>query len=211
MSAPTEAESSRPKAGKAPAKRKSRPLQYYNILVHRYLGYLFLGTTVVYAISGLAVNHIEDWNPNLYPVRQTQAIQPLADPENLSEAEAKAIFAQFGVSEPFNPENVFYPDDHNVEILVTSSEKIFIRLNSWQAEHEVVHRRPVLHLFNYLHLNNAKKGWTLYADLYAIALLLIAITGLFMKKGKKGLWGEASIWIVAGMVLPAILVLVYYR
>ena len=32
--------------------------------LHRDLGYLAVGLTFVYALSGLAVNHIEDWDPN---------------------------------------------------------------------------------------------------------------------------------------------------
>ena len=30
--------------------------------LHRDFGYLIVGLTFVYAISGLAVNHIDDWN-----------------------------------------------------------------------------------------------------------------------------------------------------
>ncbi len=32
-----------------------------NNALHRYLGYFFFGMTVVYAFSGLALNHIHDW------------------------------------------------------------------------------------------------------------------------------------------------------
>ena len=32
--------------------------------LHRDIGYLAVGLTVVYALSGLAVNHIGDWDPN---------------------------------------------------------------------------------------------------------------------------------------------------
>jgi hypothetical protein len=35
----------------------------FNIIIHRDLGYLCFGLTIIYAISGVAVNHIQDWNP----------------------------------------------------------------------------------------------------------------------------------------------------
>jgi len=201
-------------AASPPAARpkKRRPWHYYNILLHRYLGYFFLGTTVIYAISGLAVNHMEDWNPNYIVERQQVDVAPLADDEDLSESEALQIFQSLGLKQgqSFNPNNVFYPDENLVEILLSSNEKIRINTSTWRAEHEQVKRRPFLHLFNFLHLNSAKKAWTLYADLYAIALLLIALTGLFMKKGRKGLWGEAGLWIAAGLALPFVLVWIYY-
>ena len=193
------------------AKKKKRPLQYYTILLHRYLGYFFLGITLVYAISGLAVNHMEDWNANFIMDRQSGQIQPLIDAENLNAEEARVLYKQFKVDSAFNPDNVFYPDDVMVEVLVSANEKIMINTETWQAQHEIVRRRPGLHLFNFIHLNNAKKAWTFYADLYAIGLLLLALTGLFMKKGKKGVFGEAGIWTVAGMILPVILILMYYR
>ena len=40
-----------------------------NNIVHRDLGYLAVGLTIVYGISGLAVNHKADWNPS-YRVRE---------------------------------------------------------------------------------------------------------------------------------------------
>lgn len=200
-----------PAVGAKPGAKKRRPFTYYNIIIHRYLGYFFLGITVVYAISGLAVNHIEDWNPNYIIEKRQVTMAPLRDAEALSAAEGQRLFEQLNLKEPFNPENVFYPDPGTIEVLISESDKIRIDTGSWNVLHESTRRRPVLKLFNALHLNEPKKAWTLYADAYAIALLLIAITGLFMKKGKKGIWGEAGLWTLAGMVLPAVLVLLYYR
>ena len=36
----------------------------WNRAVHRDFGYLFFGMTIIYALSGIAINHINDWNPN---------------------------------------------------------------------------------------------------------------------------------------------------
>lgn len=36
----------------------------WNNILHRDIGYLTVGLTIVYAISGISVNHIEHWNPN---------------------------------------------------------------------------------------------------------------------------------------------------
>ena len=47
----------------APPKRKFKWRRWNNIL-HRDIGYLAVGLTVVYAISGVAVNHRADWNPS---------------------------------------------------------------------------------------------------------------------------------------------------
>jgi hypothetical protein len=36
----------------------------WNRAIHRDLGYLCFGLTLIYTISGIAMNHIQDWNPN---------------------------------------------------------------------------------------------------------------------------------------------------
>lgn len=166
---------------------------------------------MVYAISGLAVNHVDQWNPNYISQKQTIQITPLKDKENLSVPEAEQIYQKLGIKQPFNAQNVFYPDPNSIEILLSENDKITLSTSTWKVEREQIQRRPVLHLFNALHLNEPKQAWTLYADSYAIGLLLLALTGLLMKKGKKGIWGEAGIWTVAGMILPVALILLYYR
>ncbi len=37
---------------------------------HRDIGYVAAALTIIFSISGIAVNHIEDWNPN-YVVEKT--------------------------------------------------------------------------------------------------------------------------------------------
>ena len=39
--------------------------------VHRDLGYLAVGLTLVYALSGLAVNHVSDWDPSFQSYERT--------------------------------------------------------------------------------------------------------------------------------------------
>ena len=58
------------------------------IATHRDIGYFFAGLTVLYAISGVAVNHIDDWNPN-YVIRVDEV-----DVGALPEGEAAVIGAE---------------------------------------------------------------------------------------------------------------------
>ena len=52
---------------------KNRVRKWLRIL-HRDLGYLVAGLTIVYAISGIAVNHVQDWNPNISVERSVENI-----------------------------------------------------------------------------------------------------------------------------------------
>ena len=32
-------------------------------VIHRDMGYIFFGMSLIYGISGIALNHLDDWNP----------------------------------------------------------------------------------------------------------------------------------------------------
>jgi protein-S-isoprenylcysteine O-methyltransferase Ste14 len=51
-------------------------------------------------------------------------------------------------------------------------------------------------------LNEPKRLWTWAADVYAVILAFLAISGLFVLKGKNGLSGRGK-WLAGlGVVLP---------
>jgi hypothetical protein len=62
---------------------------------------------------------------------------------------------------------------------------------------------------NYLHYN-PKKWWTVISDIYAISLILLATTGLFIIKGKNGIKGRGA-WLTGlGIIVPVVYLLLYY-
>jgi hypothetical protein len=67
---------------------------------------------------------------------------------------------------------------------------------------EKVARRPILFESNYLHLNKAKGVWTYIADAYAILLVVMAITGLLMIRGRTKVRG--FILTGVGLAIPVI-------
>lgn len=182
----------------------------WNILVHRYLGYYFFGLTSIYAISGFAVNHTADWNPSYIIEKKSVTISPLKDKEEISEAEVNDIFNKLDIHKPYNKENIFYPGDDAIQMVLSEGEKLTIDTSVNKVEYEETKKRPVLNAFNFLHLNNPKKLWTFYADIYAISLLIIAVTGMFMKKGKEGAIGKGGIIAIVGIIIPIVALFLYY-
>ncbi len=74
---------------------------------------------------------------------------------------------------------------------------------------ETVRDRRILREANFLHLNHPKKLWTYFADAYAVALALLAVTGVFVLKGKKGITGRGAWWTGAGVLIPAVFLWLY--
>ena len=40
-------------------------------ILHRDIGFFFIGTSIIYGISGIAMNHVKDWNPSYYVAFET--------------------------------------------------------------------------------------------------------------------------------------------
>jgi len=47
--------------------------------IDREIGYLAVGFTVIYALLGIAMNHIDDWAPNFHATEITRTIAPVTD------------------------------------------------------------------------------------------------------------------------------------
>jgi hypothetical protein len=169
--------------------------------IHRDVGYFSVGLTFIYAVSGLAVNHIADWEPNFRQVTRThQLAAPLpADDESLA-ASARALA---GIEAPIR--EVFRAGDDALEV-VFDRRTLHVDTRSGRVVEEGQEPRFFLRAANWLHLNRGKKAWTLIADGYAGFLLLLSLTGLWMFPGRKGLLGRAGVIAVAGALVPALYV-----
>jgi hypothetical protein len=178
----------------------------YNIIIHRDLGYLCFGLTIIYAISGVAVNHIQDWNPT-YVLEKIVSSVNLAGIESAdNEALTSSVLEQLG--ETSELKNVYRQDADTLKIFVVNNN-ITVDLNSGSVFQEKSTKRPFLYEANFLHLNHPKKLWTWFADLYAVSLGLLAVSGLFILKGKKGLAGRGKWLVGVGFVIPLFFLWLY--
>lgn len=189
-----------PKAApsRAPRARKL-PWRRWNTAVHRDLGYLCAGLTLVYAISGVAVNHRSDWNPSWSITSQTVALGALNPDAPASEDFAREVLDQVGLGGAIR--GTFRPDPETVDIFLDGGT-VRVDLAAGEASVETVRPRFLLRAFNFLHLNEAKRLWTWMADLYAVALALLALTGLFVLRGRKGITGRGAWLTAAGVLVP---------
>ena len=168
--------------------------------IHRDIGYFSVGLTIVYASSGLAVNHIADWEPNFRDIRREHQLRlPLgADDEAIARVAQEAL----AIEEPVR--EIFRADDA-VEV-VFDLRTLRIDPKSGHVIETGQEPRLFLRAANWLHLNRGKKAWTLIADTYAVFLLLLSVTGLWMFSGRKGLLGRAGVIAVAGALVPILYV-----
>ena len=186
----------------ADAARKASPLRIRPWLraIHRDVGYSAVGLTMVYASSGLAINHIAEWDPNFTHTTEVHALgKPL--PEDDDDA-SKQVLAALGIRE--KPKEVYREGDE-LEVLL-DERTLHVTTSSGQVVDEARRSRPFLRIANWLHYNRGKKAWTSFADAYAAALLFLALSGMFMLPGKKGLLGRGAVFVLLGAAIPIVYV-----
>ncbi len=178
----------------------------WNNILHRDLGYLCFGLTIIYAISGIAVNHIADWNPNY----RIERIQSTIDPGPLAGLNGDDLVASILtlIGESAEIKGSYRQDPEHLQIFVVNNN-ITVNLKNGTVYQEKSRTRKGLYEMNFLHINHAKKLWTYVADLYAIALGLLAITGLFVLRGKNGITGRGA-WLTGiGFLIPIFFLWLY--
>jgi len=183
-----------------------KKIRKWNRVIHRDLGYLAVGLTLVYAISGFVVNHVQDWNPNYEISHITSNIGKVELSGNDIDIVVKDILARLALSHKYK--TTFRPEPDVLRIFLKDNT-IDVNLATGQVVQEIVKTRPLIYEMNFLHLNHPKKVWTYVADLYAISLAVMAITGLFILKGKQGITGGGAWLATAGIVLPFVFLWLY--
>lgn len=181
----------------APEPRRRFSLRGLLRTVHRDAGNLAVGLTLVYAASGLAVNHIADWDPNF---KSHQSTHELGGPlEGEDQAVAERVLQKLGI--PDKPSDVYRAAPNQLEITL-DRRTLHVDTQTGKVLDEGEQPRFFLRLANWLHLNRGKKAWTYVADGYAVLLLLLAFSGMFMLPGRKGLLGRGGIFVLVGAAVP---------
>ena len=181
-------------------KKAGPTLRKWSRNIHRDLSFVIAGVVLIYAISGIAMNHRNTFNPN-YSITQKEFKLEKALPtkQDITADHVKALLEP--LDETDNYTKHYFPKENTLKVFLKGGSNLVVDLETQQAEYEKVSRRPVLSSFTYLHYNPGK-WWTWFADFVAIALILLTLTGLVMVKGPKGLWGRGGIELLIGIAIP---------
>ncbi len=185
-------------------KTKKLPVRAWLRAIHRDAGYLVVGLTFVYALSGLAVNHVADFTDGDPSFKNHNATVEYGGPiAGDDEAVKRAVLAKLDIRE--TPREVFRRSDEELEI---SFDKRSLHVNTKTGTIGDEGQKPrfFLRAANWLHLNRGKKAWTYFADAYAVILIFLATSGMFMLAGKKGLLGRGAVFVGLGVLVPVVYV-----
>lgn len=172
-------------------------------VLHRDIGYAATALTLAYSLSGLAVNHIDDWNPNFSFETVEVDIGPLP---TSSYDEMQAHVVQRLEIDPQLVKGRFMetqtPEGDQFRVFFGEGEEVAVDTVTGKGSIKRISTHPVLYEVNVLHLNTIKGWWTWVADLFAVSLIVLAITGMLMIKGRLGFWGRGKWFVAAGLAIP---------
>lgn len=186
---------------------KRKTLRRWNNALHRDIGYLAFGMTIIYALSGIILNHFKsgDFQHPDYGKRYEDFKAELPFNGVADKTYALSVLKQI---DEVNEYKSYVTGDGYVQIFFTNGS-VYVDLTDGKARLEKKTPRYILKEFNLLHYNNIKKWFTLFSDVYAAALIILAITGLFILRGKNGILKRGA-WLTAvGILIPVIIILLY--
>lgn len=174
-------------------------LRKWSRIIHRDLGYFLIGTSLIYALSGIALNHLKDWNPS-YSVDKIEITTDVDLTKGNTSKEAVIEFlAEYNYSKDYKSH--YYPEENYIKIFLGGGSSIVINTESGKGRGEILNKRLIFYDVNFLHYN-PNKWWMWFSDFYAGGLIVLVLSAFFIVRGKKGVWGRGGIYIVLGIIIP---------
>lgn len=168
---------------------------------HRDLAYFFLGLIIAFALSGIFLNHRQSWNPRRYTYASREITVPLpVSKEQVTDSFVTAFTATHRIED--NVRRFSVDDKNNLRISYTMND-VTVDLNTGSGKIETYRTTPILGQMTQLHIDTSK-WWIYYSDVFGLAMLTIAITGMFIEKGKNS-FRQRGWWLaLLGTIFPLI-------
>jgi hypothetical protein len=168
--------------------------------LHRDLGYFYIGLIVSFAFSGLMMNHRDFWHPEKYTTETKTIKVQLPSASKINEKFAEDLGKKLGIDDKFRRHNV------KKDVFKISFEKHDVEIDMKTGKGEIVtfSKTPIISQTMKLH-KSTSNFWIYYSDIFAISLIIIALTGTVMIKAGKFSWKNRG-WklAVAGIIFPLI-------
>lgn len=173
--------------------------------VHSHLSFFFMGVILIYAVSGITMNHLKDFNPKYYITVNNYTVKETFPPSHkFNKNEIIQLLKEVG--EQDNYIKHFYPNNSTMKVFLKSGSSYILDTQTGNVAYEGIKKRPVFYQLSFLHYNPGT-WWTYFSDLSAVCLILICISGILMNKGKRGLFGIGGIELLAGILIPVLVLI----
>lgn len=178
-------------------KKKNNSVKKWLRIFHRDLGFLMVGISLIYAISGILLNHMNGKDPAYKTVEATLDFDKNLSSESLTKAWNET--ADLPLLKRVREGNMSH------QILLDGGVGTY-NIQTGELSYEHHSKRPFIYWINKLHYNKVG-GWTIMADVFAGSLIFFALSGLFIASRKHGVMGRGKWYLLAGIIVPIIYVI----
>jgi hypothetical protein len=166
---------------------------------HRDLAYFFLGLIIAFSVSGIFLNHRQVWNPRRYTYETKEIkIAPIVK-DSVNEAYIEKFMASQDIKDTFRR---FQTNENTLRISYASHD---VEIDMLTGDGKIITYKttPLLGQMTKLHIDTSK-WWIYYSDIFGIAMVTIAITGMFIEKGKNSFRSRGWKLALLGLIFPLI-------
>lgn len=167
---------------------------------HRDLAYFYLGLIIAFSFSGIFLNHRQAWHPRRYTYNSQEIqLKSFVSKDSINEQFVAAFTKEFNIEDVVRRFNV---DGETLRISYPNND-VQVDLTTGKGKIETYRTTPVLGQMTKLHIDTSK-WWIYYSDLFGIAMLTMAFTGMFIQKGENSFWQRGWKLGLIGIIFPLI-------
>lgn len=166
---------------------------------HRDIAYFYLGLIIAFSFSGIFLNHRQKWHPRRYTSETKEITAPIVQKDSVTDAYVARFTEQQQVEDQVrrfqvtdNTLRISYVN-HDAEVDITTGLGKLITYKT----------TPLLGQMTKLHVDTSQ-WWIYYSDIFGVAMLVIAITGMFIERGKNSFQSRGWKLALLGLIFPLI-------
>lgn len=166
--------------------------------IHRDLGFLMVGVCLVYAISGILLNHMNGKDPAYKSIEASVEMG-----KNLSNEDLTSLW----MSKDGLPtlKKVMKENESSYNLMLDGGIGTY-NTQTGIVKYEHHTKRELIYWINKLHYNKIN-GWSFMADFFAVSLIFFAVSGLFITSKKYGMKGRGKWFLIAGLLIPVLFII----
>lgn len=167
---------------------------------HRDIAYFYLGLIIAFSFSGIFLNHRQAWHPRRYTYNaQEIQLKQTVVKDYVNDKFIAAFTQEYKIDDQLRR---FSVDGNTLKVSYANND-VQIDLTSGKGKIESYRTTPILGQMTKLHVDTSK-WWIYYSDVFGVAMLIIAFTGMFIQKGENSFWGRGWKLALLGIIFPLI-------
>jgi len=166
---------------------------------HRDIAYFYVGLIIAFSFSGIFLNHRQVWHPRRYSYQ----VRPITITPVSKESITEGYIAKFAEAQQIEDElRRFQVVGETLKISYANND-VEVDIATGKGKIETYRTTPLLGQMTKLH-QDTSQWWIYYSDVFGAAMMVIAITGMFIEKGKNSFRSRGFKLALAGLLFPLI-------